>query len=143
MPALPPAAKLSRRLAAARRSGLIAALPARMPRPRPCLTYRRPDRLWSRRPPATQTARRTSGETASGAGGADACSGEAHADGANARDRETGADRGAGAQLCGPPAIRPFAMPGPKIDNPSSVRDAGISVSASEMVGGSLKPEVK
>jgi hypothetical protein len=32
------------------------------------------------------------------ADGADACSGEAHADGANARDRETGADRGAGAQ---------------------------------------------
>ena len=79
-----------------------------MPRPRPCLTYRRPDRLWSRRPPATQTARRTSGETASGADGADACSGEAHADGANARDRETGADRGAGAQLraAGDQAVR-------------------------------------
>ena len=47
------------------------------------------------------------------------------------------------APSCGPPAIRPFAMPGPKIDNPSSARDARISVSASEMVGGSLKPEVK
>ena len=47
-----------------------------------------------------------------------------------------------GAISCGPPAIRPFAMPGPKIDNPSSARGARISVSASEMVGGSLKPEV-
>jgi hypothetical protein len=53
------------------------------------------------------------------------------------------AGAGVGAISCGPPAIRPFAMPGPKIDNPSSARDAGISVSASEMVGGSLKPEVK
>ena len=35
-------------------------------------------------------------------------SGEAHADGANARDRETGADRGAGAQLraAGDQAVR-------------------------------------
>jgi len=48
------------------------------------------------------------GETASGADGADACSGEAHADGANARDRETGADRGADAQLraAGDQAVR-------------------------------------
>ena len=84
------------------------------------------------------TARRTSGETASGADGADACSGEAHAD-AQCPPGPTAAP----APSCGPPAIRPFAMPGPKIDNPSSARDARISVSASEMVGGSLKPEVK
>jgi YD repeat-containing protein len=55
-----------------------------------CTTERYPPRS-ARRGVSGQrrtTARRTSGETASGADGADACSGEAHADGANARDRE-------------------------------------------------------
>jgi hypothetical protein len=62
--------------------------------------------------------------------------------GRGARQRRTTARRTSG-ETASSPAIRPFAMPGPKIDNPSSARDARISVSASEMVGGSLKPEVK
>jgi hypothetical protein len=60
---------------------------------------------------------------------------------ADAGCREARADRRACAQL-GSPAMRPLAMPGPKIDRPRIVSAERIRVSTSEMVGGLFRAVV-
>src|SRR6266851_2158941 len=131
----PPAWKFSRRLVAARRSGLVAADPAA-----PATPPMPPARNAEVVPPATPAPARAAPPIAPPA--APTLPAVRAAPAAPTPATAIPVPTAAPVPSCGPPAIKPLAMPAPKIERPSSARAARIRVRASSMVGGLLKPLV-